>query len=99
MQRIERTIVQIDAGGTKLGGALMVPQDAQGLVVFVHAMGFVPSAAPDDSVVSRVMEAGLGTLLLGLLTPTEVLSESVDELRFDIGFLAERVAAAVDWAA
>ena len=97
MQRIERTVVQIDAGGLKLGGALMMPQDAKGLVIFVHAMGLVPSAAPDDPVVSQVMEAGFGTLLLGLFAPAEVLGGTADELRFDIPVLAQRVVAAVDW--
>jgi putative phosphoribosyl transferase len=97
MQRIERTVVQIDAGGLKLGGALMMPQEAKGLVIFVHAMGLVPSAAPDDPVVSRVMEAGFGALLFGLLAPAEVLGGTADELRFDIPVLAQRVVSAIDW--
>ena len=51
-------------------------------------------------VAQRLREAGLGTLLIDLLTADE---EAVDirtaHLRFDIGLLAERLVRAAAWAA
>jgi dienelactone hydrolase len=45
-----------------------------------------------------LQEGGFGTLLFDLLTPREEVVDSVtSELRFDIHFLATRLAAATDW--
>ena len=78
-------------------GDLHLPDDPFGLVVFAHGSGS-SRHSPRNRLVARVLdEAGLGTLLIDLLTTEE---EAVDvrtaELRFDIGLLAERLLAATE---
>src|ERR1700682_5765041 len=75
-----------------LQGELIVPDRAQGMVLFAHGSGS-SRHSPRNQFVARVLqEAGLATLLMDLLTPDEDAA-----LRFDISFLAERLIAATDW--
>lgn len=92
--------VRIPADGTVLEGDLVLPADARGLIVFAHGSGS-SRHSPRNRFVAEVLQRDrLGTLLLDLLSIEE---ERVDvltgHLRFDIGFLAERVLAAVAWPA
>jgi putative phosphoribosyl transferase len=88
---------QVVAGEAE--AALVVPDDARGLVVFAHGSGSSRFSPRNRYVAGLLEEAGLGTLLVDLLTVEE---ERVDlrtrELRFDIELLAERVTGAVRWA-
>src|SRR6266853_5035202 len=90
--------VTIPAGRVKLDGNLIVPDDAQGVVLFVHGSGSSRHSPRNRFVAQTLNHAGLATLLFDLLTPEE---ESVDihtrEHRFDIGLLAERLGFATDW--
>jgi dienelactone hydrolase len=95
--RLERT-VSIPAGPVALGGTLGIPEGAAGIVLFAHGSGS-SRFSPRNRFVARVFrDAGLGTLLLDLLSPNE---EEVDELtrhhRFDIPMLADRLVVAIDW--
>ena len=97
--RLERT-VEISAGPVRLEGTLGVPATARGVVLFAHGSGS-SRFSPRNRYVARVLrDAGLGTLLLDLLSAGE---EEVDEVtrehRFDIAMLADRLVAAVDWLA
>jgi len=87
----------VDAGGSE--AALVVPDDARGLVVFAHGSGSSRFSPRNRFVAGVLEEAGLGTLLVDLLTHEE---ERVDlrtrEHRFDVGLLADRVVEAVRWA-
>jgi putative phosphoribosyl transferase len=90
--------VSIQAGTVTLQGALGIPNDASAVVLFAHGSGS-SRHSPRNRYVARVLrEAGIGTLLFDLLTADE---ESVDEptaeLRFDIPFLAKRLADATRW--
>jgi putative phosphoribosyl transferase len=92
--------VQVESAGVTLEGNLTFPQNAPGVVVFAHGSGS-GRHSPRNRFVARVLnEAGLGTLLLDLLTADE---EAVDvrtaEYRFDIGLLAGRVVGTTDWLA
>ncbi len=92
--------VRVRAGPVELEGTLAVPQNAPGVVVFAHGSGS-GRFSPRNRFVARVLrEAGLGTLLIDLLTAAE---EAVDvrtaHLRFDIDLLAGRVVGATDWLA
>jgi dienelactone hydrolase len=94
---VEHPII-IQAGEAGLAGTLALPQSAVGVVVFAHGSGS-GRQSPRNRFVGRVLcEAGLGTLLIDLLTADE---EAIDfrtaEFRFDIGLLAERVIGATDW--
>lgn len=90
--------VRIQAGTVTLHGSLGVPEASRGLVMFVHGSGS-SRFSPRNRYVAQVLnEGGLATLLFDLFTREE---EDVDartaHLRFDIGFLAARVADATRW--
>lgn len=91
--------VRVAAGIVVLEGHLVVPEASHGLVMFVHGSGSSRSSPRNRYVAEVLNEGGLATLLFDLLTLDE---ESVDtrtgHLRFDIGFLATRVADATRWA-
>jgi putative phosphoribosyl transferase len=90
--------VVVEAGKVALEGTLGLPKGARAVVLFAHGSGS-SRHSPRNRYVARVLrEAGVGTLLFDLLTAGE---ESVDEvsgeLRFDISFLAKRLADATRW--
>jgi putative phosphoribosyl transferase len=92
--------VRVAAGSVMLDGDLSLPDPASGVVLFAHGSGS-SRHSPRNRYVARVLqEAGLGTLLIDLLTPEE---EAVDmrtaHLRFDIGLLAARLTSATEWLA
>jgi dienelactone hydrolase len=68
-------------------------------VVFAHGSGS-GRHSPRNRFVARSLEAaGLGTLLMDLLTEAEeALDERTRHLRFDIGLLAHRLVDATRWA-
>jgi putative phosphoribosyl transferase len=92
--------VRVRAGSAALEGTLAVPQNAAGIVVFAHGSGSGRHSPRNRFVARTLRDAGLGTLLLDLLTVDE---EAIDvhtaQHRFDIGLLAERVVGATDWLA
>jgi pimeloyl-ACP methyl ester carboxylesterase len=89
--------IAIAADGVRLLGDLTVPTDALGIVVFAHGSGSSRLSPRNRAVAQILVDAGLGTLLMDLLTAEE---EAVDirtrHLRFDIGLLGRRVVATVD---
>src|SRR5690606_36512915 len=92
--------IEIRAAGVTLYGALEVPVGASGIVIFAHGSGS-SRYSPRNRVVARTLRtAKLGTSLFDLLTAEEERIDGVTrELRFDIGFLAERLVAVTDWLA
>ncbi|MEW6119203.1 MAG: alpha/beta family hydrolase [Pseudomonadota bacterium] len=88
--------VRIPDGAVIVEGALEVPQDARGLVLFAHGSGSSRHSPRNNYVAAVLREAGIGTLLMDLLTPEEDLDY---ERRFDIGLLTRRLLAAARWAA
>ena len=92
--------VRIPAGHIILDGALRIPPDAHGVVVFAHGSGSSRHSPRNRSVAGMLSDGGIATLLMDLLTPEE---ETVDRrdasLRFDIGLLAGRLTHATDWLA
>ena len=97
---IRERAVTIIAGDAMLHGDLAVPEQAAGIVIFAHGSGSSRHSPRNRAVASVLQQAGLGTLLMDLLTEAE---ESVDvftrEHRFDVDLLANRVRAAADWLA
>ncbi|SEL08189.1 Dienelactone hydrolase [Blastococcus sp. DSM 46786] len=90
--------VQVPVSGAQLAGDLVVPGGARGVVLFAHGSGSSRRSPRNQQVAAGLQDAGLGTLLMDLLTEAE---ERVDaatrELRFDIGLLAGRLTDAADW--
>ncbi|MBT1001214.1 phosphoribosyltransferase [Paenarthrobacter sp. DKR-5] len=86
--------VTIPAGRVLLAGHLHLPAGAPGVVLFAHGSGSSRHSPRNRFVASVLYEAGLGTLLLDLLTPDEEL----DRVNvFDIELLAARLDAATRW--
>lgn len=86
--------VTIPAAGVNLEGILEVPRGASGIVLFSHGSGSSKSS-PRNTLVARALnQAGLGTLLMDLLTEEEDRDYA---RRFDIDLLTQRLAQAVGW--
>ncbi len=92
--------VTIPAGDAQLTADLLVPPEPTGVVLFAHGSGS-SRHSPRNVAVARVLnDSALGTVLVDLLTPAEdAVDARTAELRFDIGLLAGRLAAIVDWLA
>jgi len=88
--------IEIPVGRVVLGGHLHVPEPAHGVVLFAHGSGSSRHSPRNRFVASVLYEAGLGTLLLDLLDPSE---ERHRANVFDIQLLADRLQAATDWLA
>lgn len=92
--------VMIDTGTVRLEGNLAVPDQAFGIVVFVHGSGSSRFSPRNQYVAGEIQEGALGTVLFDLLTAEE---ERIDlqtrHLRFDIDLLATRTIGAIDWLA
>jgi putative phosphoribosyl transferase len=90
--------VAVTAGVVELEGTLAIPPGADGIVVFPHGGGS-SRHSPRDRALGRVLlEAGIATLQLDLLTPHEIeLDLSTRHLRFDVELLAGRLSSATCW--
>jgi len=86
--------VGIPVGDMVLAGHLQMPPAASAVVVFAHGSGSSRHSPRNRYVASVLQEAGLGTLLLDLLSVEEELDRANV---FDIGLLAERLAAVTSW--
>jgi pimeloyl-ACP methyl ester carboxylesterase len=85
--------------GVTLGANLAIPPEASGLVIFAHGSGSSRHSPRNQYVAGMLREAGLGTMLFDLLTAEEEQAEAYTRhLRFNIPFLAERLAGATRWA-
>jgi putative phosphoribosyl transferase len=90
--------VSIDLEEATLEGTLVLPKDADGLVLFAHGSGS-SRHSPRNRYVAQVLHAhGIGTLLFDLLTRhEEFIDQNTGELRFDIPLLARRLIGATKW--
>jgi len=93
-QRARDSDVEVTADEVRLAGHLAVPAQASGIVVFAHGSGSSRHSPRNRYVASVLTAAGLGTLLLDLLSPDE---EADRGNVFDISLLARRLAGATDW--
>jgi putative phosphoribosyl transferase len=86
--------VTVDAGSAQLPGSLVIPPDAGGIVVFVHGSGSSRHGPRNQFVAVGLNRAGLGTLMVDLLTPDEELSRANV---FNVALLAARLTAITRW--
>jgi putative phosphoribosyl transferase len=91
--------VRVTAGTATLQGDLVIPEASRGLVMFAHGSGSSRLSPRNRHVADVLNEGGLATLLFDLLTQDEEIADArTGHLRFDIRFLATRVAGATRWA-
>jgi len=86
--------VSVPAGRIRLEGTLELPAMPCGIVVFSHGSGSGRHSPRNQFVAKALRSAGVGTLLLDLLTAEEDRDYA---RRFDIDLLTERLASAVDF--
>lgn len=84
--------VSIPSGIVSLEAVFELPKGALGVVVFSHGSGSGRHSPRNRFVAAKLRGAGLGTLLLDLLTPQE---DSAYAMRFDIDLLTARLGDAV----
>ncbi len=87
-------LAHIPHGDIFIEGLLELPENPAGIVLFAHGSGS-SRHSPRNNYVARILrEAGIGTLLMDLLTPEE---DDNYETRFDISLLTRRLLAATVW--
>ena len=92
--------IQVPAGSVALDAELIVPINAHGLVILAHGGGRSRPSPRNQLVAPFLRAAGLGTLLIDLLTPEEGAAETAGgHLRFNIGLLTQRLVCAAHWVA
>src|SRR5579883_1123747 len=87
--------VHIPAGPCALAGILSVPEASHALVLFAHGSGSGRLSPRNQYVARALNQAGIGTLLMDLLTEEE---DTVYKTRFNIDLLTERLLLATQWA-
>jgi len=88
------TLTHIPSGRATIEGMLEIPDAAVGLVLFAHGSGSSRHSPRNNYVAGVLRAAGVGTLLMDLLTPEEDRDYS---RRFDIGLLTQRLLDAARW--
>lgn len=88
--------VSIPSGGVTVDGHLHVGDGASGVVLFAHGSGSSRHSPRNRYVADVLHDAGLGTVLMDLLTPEE---EQDRANVFDIKLLAARLVSATQWLA
>ena len=86
--------VEIPSRGVRIQAQLHLPVPARAVVLFAHGSGSSRHSPRNRYVAGLLQQAGLGTLLLDLLTTAEERSRANV---FDIELLARRLSAATDW--
>ena len=95
---IEHRDVQILSTGVRLEGIMRIPEDAKGIVLFVHGSGSSRHSPRNQYVAQTLQEGGFATLLFDLLTPAEEeIDQRTRQWRFDTNLLARRTAAVLEW--
>ncbi|MGW8393091.1 dienelactone hydrolase family protein [Pseudoduganella sp. HUAS MS19] len=89
-------IASIATPAGEVEGTLDLPTGATGVVLFAHGSGSSRFSPRNNFVAGVLRTAGIGTLLMDLLTPAE---DEIYRTRFDIGLLTERLGLAADWLA
>jgi putative phosphoribosyl transferase len=86
--------VYIPADSVLLEADITIPVGAKAIVLFAHGSGSSRRSPRNQYVAEVLRTAGLGTLLMDLLTKEE---DAIYETRFDIGLLTARLASATMW--
>lgn len=86
--------IEIPLGQVGLPANLVIPDDAEAIVIFAHGSGSSRLSVRNVSVASYLHQYRLGTLLFDLLTQDEDLDYNN---RFDIELLSQRLAGVTTW--
>lgn len=90
--------VTIATDGIELKADVNLPTEATGLVIFAHGSGSSRHSPRNRYIARALRDAGLGTLLVDLLTPEEDEQQRWSQhLRFDVALLARRLNGCASW--
>jgi len=90
--------IRIPINSITLEGNLVIPEGANGIVVFAHGSGSSRHSSRNKYVAQELQNEGLGILLFDLLTSEEERIDMVTaHLRFDIDLLANRLVDVTNW--
>jgi putative phosphoribosyl transferase len=87
-------LARVRLGAVELEGVIDLPEDPRGIVLFAHGSGSSRRSPRNQFVAHSLLEAGLGTFLVDLLTAEEDRNYSK---RFEIRFLTERLGRITEW--
>lgn len=87
-------LVHIPVDDVHIEGMLELPSEPQGIVLFAHGSGSSRHSPRNMAVARALQDAGIGTLLLDLLSAQE---DQDYYTRFDITLLTRRLGQACDW--
>ncbi|GAA2663859.1 dienelactone hydrolase family protein [Streptomyces vastus] len=91
-------MVAVPADEVTLAGDLVLPTRSSAVVLFAHGSGSSRHSPRNRMVAAELRTAGLGTLLMDLLSEREESHDALTgEHRFDIPLLGRRLVAAIDW--
>jgi putative phosphoribosyl transferase len=88
----------IPAGPVSLSADITVPEASPGIVLFAHGSGSSRLSPRNRAVAEQLHSAGLGSVLVDLLTEREALQDAATaEYRFNVRLLGDRLTAITDW--
>lgn len=99
LTNLEEKIVSIEFDSIRLQAELVLPQNSQGIVIFVHSSGIGRYSTRNRYLAHMLRQtAGLGTVQIDLLTPQE---EAIDlrsrHCSSNVKLLSTRLIAATNW--
>ncbi|MBK1989577.1 dienelactone hydrolase family protein [Sphaerospermopsis aphanizomenoides BCCUSP55] len=92
-------IVTVELGLVRLKGELVIPPEAQGIVVFAHCSGSSRYSNRNHYLAHLMrQQEGLATMLIDLLTEEEdTIDQRTQHFRCDISFLTSRLISVTEW--
>lgn len=87
-------LIQVPINTIMLEGILTIPKNSKGIVIFAHGSGSSRLSPRNNFVAQKLQKAGIGTLLIDLLTGDE---DKIYETRFDITLLTYRLIDIIQW--
>jgi len=91
---MQQQMVRIKSDSMHMEGMMELPDNPSGIVLFAHGSGSSRLSPRNNEVAGKLRGAGMGTLLLDLLTAKE---DQGYYTRFDISLLTQRLGKASDW--
>ncbi|MFE9126613.1 dienelactone hydrolase family protein [Streptomyces sp. NPDC007148] len=93
-------LVMVPTEEAVLTGDLVVPGNVPAVILFAHGSGSSRLSVRNRAAAAELHKAGLGTLLLDLLSEREEREDAATARhRFDIPMLSRRLGAALEWLA
>jgi hypothetical protein len=91
--------IDIPADSAVFEGMLSIPLCGTGIVLLAFGGVECLNSPFNRRLAQAIREAGMGTLVMNLLTQVEGRSRQTEHLRFDVGLLAKRLVKATAWLA